>query len=224
MKKIIEILLLIFLVQSCEKDETETINDADGNVYKTVTIGDQVWMAENLKTTKYRNGDLIGTTTPDTLDISNETSPKYEWAVDGNESNLSTYGRLYTWYVAADSRKLCPDSWHIPTNAEWATLINFLGGEDFAGGRLKAGPKYWAPNDAGYYTSSKPRSGFNAQPASYRNFDGTFVILGFFANFWSLDSVNSTKAWNYNMSYESFGIWKYYADKKVGSSVRCLKN
>jgi Fibrobacter succinogenes major domain (Fib_succ_major) len=76
--------------------QAQSVKDIDGNVYHTVTIGKQVWMAENLKTTRFHNGDLIGTTTPATEDISGETTPKYQWVYDGNETNLETYGRLYT--------------------------------------------------------------------------------------------------------------------------------
>ena len=106
--------------------QTNSVKDIDGNVYPTITIGTQVWMAENLKTTKYRNGDLIGTTTPATLDIEGEITPKYQWAYAGNESNVATHGRLYTWYVATDSRNVCPKEWYVPTDAEWTTLTDYL--------------------------------------------------------------------------------------------------
>ncbi len=92
-----------------------TVTDIDGNVYKIVTIGTQKWMAENLKVTKYRNGDLIGTTTPASKDISTESSPKYQWAYNGtaNADTINTYGRLYTWYAVTDNRSVCPTGWHI---------------------------------------------------------------------------------------------------------------
>lgn len=96
-----------------------SVTDVDGNSYTSVKIGIQVWMAENLRTTKYRNGDLIGTTTPATLDIRTENTPKYQWAYEGNENNVATYGRLYTWYAVNDSRNIAPIGWHIATNAEW---------------------------------------------------------------------------------------------------------
>jgi uncharacterized protein (TIGR02145 family) len=106
MIRISGIVLLISLINSCKKDVDNTIRDIDGNAYTSVTIGTQIWMVENLKTTKYRNGDLIGTTNPATLDITNESTPKYQWAYDGNETNVATYGRLYTWYVVTDSRNV----------------------------------------------------------------------------------------------------------------------
>jgi uncharacterized protein (TIGR02145 family) len=116
---------------------TTQIADGDGNIYTTVTIGSQTWIRENLKTTKYPNGDLIGTTTPATLDISSETSPKYQWAYEGDDINVLIYGRLYTWYAATDSRKICPVGWHIPNDTEWTILITYLCGGGIAGGKLK---------------------------------------------------------------------------------------
>jgi uncharacterized protein (TIGR02145 family) len=80
----------------------------DGNIYKTILIGSQVWMAENLKTTKYHNGILIGITTPATFDIHSKTSPKYQWVYGGDENNVATYDRLYTWYAVTDDKFLCP--------------------------------------------------------------------------------------------------------------------
>jgi hypothetical protein len=103
-----------------------TVEDADGNIYQTIGIGSQIWMAENLKTTRYRNGDLIGTTTPSTLDISGETAPKYQWAYDGDESNVVNYGRLYTWYTVTESRNVCPIEWHVPSDSEWAILTDYI--------------------------------------------------------------------------------------------------
>jgi uncharacterized protein (TIGR02145 family) len=115
-----------------------TVNGTD------VTNRCSIFGTSDNHTIKYRNGDIIGTTTPATLDISSETSPKYQWAYDGNESNVATYGRLYTWYAATDSRAVCPTGWHLPTDAEWTTLTTYLGGESVAGGKLKeAGTTHW---------------------------------------------------------------------------------
>jgi uncharacterized protein (TIGR02145 family) len=99
-----------------------TVTDIDGNVYQTITIGTQAWMKENLKTTHYRNGDAIDTTSPATLDISGESTPKYQWVFENDQSDLSVYGRLYTWYAVTDKRNIAPTGWHVPTDAEWITL------------------------------------------------------------------------------------------------------
>ena len=124
--KYLKILTLSFFCIGLTKCQSDSVKDIDGNAYRTITIGTQVWIVENLKTTKYCNGDLIGTTTPATLNIEDESTPKYQWAYDGNESNVATHGRLYTWYVATDSRNVCPVGWHVPSDAEWTTLTDYL--------------------------------------------------------------------------------------------------
>ncbi len=106
-------------------------------IFNAIIIGTQVWLQENLKTTRYNNGDLIGTTTPATFDIRPESTPKYQWAYEGNESKADTFGRLYTWYAVTDSRGICPIGWHVPADAEWTTLTDFLGGTSVAGGKMK---------------------------------------------------------------------------------------
>lgn len=102
--------------------------DFDDNLYKTVTIGNQVWFAENLKTTHFNNGDLIPTTNPPTLNTGSSSSLKYQWIYNGNDSYLNDYGRLYTWGVVNDSRGVCPVGWHVPSTAEWQTLLTSVGG------------------------------------------------------------------------------------------------
>src|SRR5665648_943598 len=140
MKKNIRILIyplimvmFLMLSSSCSKTDTNdptpsgTVTDIDGNVYKTVTIGTQVWMAENLKTTKYRNGDPIPNIT-DATAWTNLTTGAY--CNNNNDANYATtYGRLYNWYAVNDIRNIAPAGWHIPTKAEWTTLTTYLGGQ-----------------------------------------------------------------------------------------------
>lgn len=133
MKKLLFLILIGFLF-SCKKEpdspiipEKGTVTDIEGNVYITVKIGSQWWMTENLKTTKYSNGDLIGTTASLTSDITKETTPKYQWVYDGYESNLTKYGRLYTWYVVRDNRNVCPTGWIVPNINDWQDLASYLG-------------------------------------------------------------------------------------------------
>ena len=141
----------------------KNIKDIDGNTYKTVKIGKQHWMAENLKTTRYQNGDLIGTTTSLAIDISNESNPKYQWAYEGNESFVESYGRLYTWYAATDERNVCPKTWHIPSDEEWSILTSYLGGASVAGGKLKeTGTKHWSYPKAGLSVRCVKNSVFTA--------------------------------------------------------------
>ena len=196
------------------------ITDIDGNIYQTVTIGTQVWMAENLKTTKYRNGDLIGTTTPTTKDISTETNPKYQWACNGNDDSVSVYGRLYTWYAATDSRNVCPLGWHIPTSTEWTTLINYLGGASIAGGRMKAtGTTHWqSPN-----TGADNFSGFAALPAGGRYFDGTFGHFSYYAQWWSA-TEDPVYGISRDIIWSSGGTYGSCTGKTICFSIRCVKD
>jgi uncharacterized protein (TIGR02145 family) len=115
-----------------------SVSDIDGNLYNSVKIGSQIWMIENLKVTKYNNGDSIGTTIPSNYDYSSEINPKYQWAWGGNESNIATYGRLYTWYAVIDNRGVCPAEWHVSTNEDWTILTTYLGGMSIAGDKLKS--------------------------------------------------------------------------------------
>ena len=119
--------LLVLIIGGCKKSDTTadtivngSVSDVEGNVYKTVTIGTQTWMAENLRTTRYRNGDAVGTTNAATLDIGSESAPKYQWAYAGDENNAAAYGRLYTWYAVTDDRNICPAGWHVPGDDEWS--------------------------------------------------------------------------------------------------------
>jgi len=204
-------------------DANKTVTDIDGNVYNKVLIGNQVWLAENLKTTKYNNGDLIGTTSTATLDLSTQRSPKYQWSYEGNESNVDKYGRLYTWFAATDSRNLCPSGWHIPSNPEWQTLINFLNGSRYAGDKLKeAGRSHWQVSN-GKATNS---SGFTALPGGYRFYKGNFLKKGYNGYWMSTTNYNETTAWIILMGEgSSVGTGESLNDNKFfGCSVRCLKD
>jgi uncharacterized protein (TIGR02145 family) len=199
-----------------------TVTDVEGNVYNTVTIGTQTWMKENLKVTKYRDGTAIGTTTSTT--VGTETSPKYQWAYDGAESNVSTYGRLYTWFAATDSRGLCPSRWHLPTDAEWTTLTTYLGGlggAEVAAGKMKeAGTSHWYDN-----TGSDNSSGFTALPGGYRYFfEGSFTSLGYNGYWWSATEYKATDVWIRALNYDTSrcGELRQTNSTHMGLSVRCV--
>ena len=199
-----------------------TVTDIDGNAYKTVTIGKQVWMAENLKTTRYRNGDAIGTTSPATLDISGESTPKYQWAYAGDESHVATYGRLYTWYAVTDSRKLAPTGWHVPSAAEFRTLLNGLGGAGVARGKLKeSGATHWqSPN-----LEATNESGFTALPGG-SHWNDVFVAMGLYGHWWSTELQAPGWAWRMALSYTNMDVSTVLnsADPKIGWSVRCVRD
>ena len=220
--------LLLILSNRCKKDNSThpdikppVVTDGDGNIYGEVIIGTQVWLTENLKTTRYLNGDLIGTTTPPGLDIYEEVAPEYQWAYDGNGDNVAIYGRLYTWFAATDSRNICPLGWHVPTDAEWSILENYLGGYAIAGGKLKeAGTTHWlAPN----YVATNV-SGFTALPNGWRNIGLTFVNFAKFGGWWSSTEILTTDAFIRYVSYKSSAITEEIDSKKSGIAVRCVKD
>ncbi len=199
----------------------EVITDVDGNSYLTVTIGTQVWMGENLKTTKYQNGDDIGTTTPVTLDISSEDNPKYQWSYEGNEDNVNEFGRLYTWHATTDERNVCPDGWHIPTEEEWKTLFEFIGGEGYGGGKLKSLLVWEYPN-----TAATNEYEFSALPGGMRYANGSFDHMYSLGCWWT--STRSSYGTNapisiYIYSTESSMDYITFREKE-GRSVRCVRD
>jgi uncharacterized protein (TIGR02145 family) len=191
-----------------------TVSDAEGNSYYTITIGTQTWMASNLNTTKYRNGDLIPTTAPANLDISAESSPKYQWVYDGNNSNSSIYGRLYTWYAATDTRNVCPAGWHVSTQDDWINLEDYLvsNGYKYEGtssstynnkiAKALAGTSLWQSSQTSGavgntdFTLYRNKSGFTALPSGARYLSGQFA--GQFAGLGSIAQYFLSNEWDIN--------------------------
>ncbi len=214
------ILMVLIFANSCKKDKKTgplSMTDKDGNVYTSVTIGTQVWMVENLKTTKFDNGDSIPTTTSD---ISAQSAPIYQWVYNDLITSAATYGRLYTWYAAIDNRNLCPTGWHVPSLEEWKTLRLFLGGDSIAGGKLKqAGTTYWqAPN-----TGATNETGFTALPGGYRSLHGIYSGIKASGWFWST-SDDAPLAWGQSVHFDSDSLVNWGYNKSAGVSVRCLKD
>jgi uncharacterized protein (TIGR02145 family) len=196
------------------------VTDIDGNHYDAVLIGDQIWMAENLKTTHFANGDAIPNGTG-VGDISLETDPEYWFAYNDNLSNVSIYGRLYTAYAIADSRNVCPDGWHVSTDTEWAILTNYLGGENQTGAKLKeTGTIHWnSPNEG-----ATNETGFTALPGGRRSANGSFTSIGNYGSWWSPIESPTSYDWIRELHYTSTYIYRYYPSKKDGHSVRCLRD
>lgn len=229
------VLILSILFHSCEADMENKLKDIDGNSYNTQIIGTQVWMKENLRTTRYQNGDLIGTTSPASLDISNESDPKYQWPYDKHERTIATNGRLYTWSVVADSRNVCPIGWHVPSFAEWRTLIDYLinnnygfegSGNDIA--KSIAAQSGWnsipIAGSAGNDQVNNNGSGFTGLPSGYRNATGTFQGAGLVGYWWSATETSTTNA---SSLYVRFGGKNINGDNKgksFGFPVRCVKD
>jgi uncharacterized protein (TIGR02145 family) len=205
-----------------------TMTDQQGNVYKTIVIGSQEWMAENLKTSIYRNGNAIANVT-DGVQWNNLTTGA--WCHYENDSQYDCpYGKLYNWYAVVDPRNVCPTGWHVPTDEEWSTLINYLdpdanGGinsSNVAGGKMKStGTQYWQVSN----TDATNESGFSGLPAGGRGpFDGTFGSLGYYVNWWSSTEAGSTDAYVRRLSYDFGDAYRSFSRKDYGISVRCLRD
>jgi uncharacterized protein (TIGR02145 family) len=198
------------------------VQDNDLNQCETAIITDQIWMVNNLRSTRYRNGDQIPTTTPVTLDISGENAPLYMWFANGDYATSQTYGLLYTWYAVTDSRNICPLGWHVPTDADWTKLEDNLGGILIAGSSLKEyGNSHWL---ATYNKDATNISCFTALPSGYRPATGTFALLQNEAHFWSSTESETSKAWERSLSASSFSVTRQGALKNSGLSVRCIKD
>jgi uncharacterized protein (TIGR02145 family) len=214
-----------------------TFTDVDGNVYHTIQIGTQTWMVENLKTTRYRTGEAIGTTTPATKDIYSETTPKYQWAYNGDENMVAKYGRLYTGYAVADSRNIAPTGWHVASDAEWTTLENYLIANGYNYDSTTTGNKiakslaattdwytYTGTGCIGNDLTKNNTSGFTALPGGYRANDGTFFGIGNYGYWWSSTEYGTTNAWDRRLYYNNFGLVRGYYTKSYGFSVRCVRD
>lgn len=210
--------------------ETGTVTDIDGNTYVTVKIGDQWWIAENLKVTHYRNGNDIPNVTGNS-DWENLTTGAY-CNYDNNESNVETYGRLYNWYAVDDSRNIAPAGWHVPTDEEWKQLEMYLGMSQsdadnttwrgtYEGGKLKeAGTEYWwSPN-----ASATNESGFSALPGGYRFLNGSCGYMGEYAYFWSSTEGDNSHAWIRVLGYHRSQVSRSSNYKRFGFSVRCVRD
>jgi uncharacterized protein (TIGR02145 family) len=213
---------VLILAISCKKESNfNEVADIDGNVYKTVTIGTQIWLSENLKTTKYNDGTTIPLVT-DNAAWTALNSAGYCW-YNNDTVNKRIYGALYNWY-AVNTDKLCPTGWHIPTEADWLNLINYLGGANIAGGKMKEiGLTHWKEQNVG----ATNESGFTAIPGGLRSTFGDFGTLGIYGRWWSstpysLDPQFAVSVEIDNDSAEAYIEHVTYAGN--GESVRCLKD
>ncbi|NOU18566.1 MAG: hypothetical protein HOO91_13505 [Bacteroidales bacterium] len=201
-----------------------TMADQDGNIYKTIAIGTQVWIAENLRTTKYRNGEAIPNVTGNAEWASLTTGAYCYYNNTKDIDSIATFGGLYNWYTVSDSRGLAPKGWHVPTDADWTTLVTFLGGGDLTLGNSIAGDMLKEVGNAHWYSyPANNSSGFTALPGGWRNYNNArfnyirsegvwWSATGvYYAYFFSLDCCASNVFWAIN--YPQYGY-----------SVRCLRD
>jgi len=218
--------LFLILINSCKKDDSASaglpagiaVADVDGNYYHAVTIGSQVWLLENLRTTKYRDGTPIQEVKDNTA-WTQLTSGA--WCNYNNDpANASVYGRLYNFYAVDDSRSLAPEGWHVARDDEWRTLNNFLATN--VGSKLKeSGSAHWSSPNEG----ATNESGFTALPGGERlYFDGAFGCLRDLGFWWTSTDVGTTSAYYYTLYSEYTNLYGCTTHKPTGCSVRCVKD
>jgi uncharacterized protein (TIGR02145 family) len=219
------VFVLVLASHKYNDDSNNIVTDVDGNIYNTVTIGTQVWMAENLKVTKYRNGDPIPNVTDNNSWNLLRTDAYCDY--DNDITKVSTYGRLYNWFAVNDNRKIAPAGWHVPSNEEWATLGAYLGGNKVAGGKMKEpGTAHWIlPNPV-----ADSSCGFKGLPGgirtSYENIIGEFHYVGQIGAFWSSTPRGESEAWmRFLTNYDQvLSMGELSTFKIFGYSVRCIKD
>jgi uncharacterized protein (TIGR02145 family) len=205
-----------------KKADKNSVTDIDGNTYKTVQIGTQVWMAENLKTAKYNDGTMI-LNVKKRKQWSNLTTGAWAYYKNDATNNLK-YGKLYNWFAVSPTtngnKNVCPTGWHVSTDAEWTVLTDYLGGESIAGDKMKdVGTRSWKGSNSNSNTSL-----FTGLPGGYRSATGSYRSFGNYGYWWSSAENNTGNAWYRGLDGSSGGADRNYCDKKNGFSVRCLRD
>jgi uncharacterized protein (TIGR02145 family) len=203
------------------------MSDQQGNSYKTIVIGTQEWMAENLSTSIYRNGDEIPTGLSNSEWQNTGITQLGAWAFYNNDaSNNCPYGKLYNWHACVDPRGLCPVGWHVPTDGEWTLLYNYLGGASIAGGKMKSagiiqgGNGKWNSPNSGASNSS----GFSGIPHGYRSGEGVYNLMGDYGSYWSSTQYISGSAWYPFLYYTYTEITRVSSTMSNGLGVRCVRD
>lgn len=207
---------------SFEESIPTSVTDIDGNTYSVVKIGSQIWMAENLRVSRYNDGTTIPNVTDNTAWSQLTTGA---WSYYNNDASYNyPYGKLYNWY-AVNTGKLCPQGWHIPTDAEWTQLDIYLGRN--AGLKMKStgnstdGTGLWI-KFSGYEGTNE--SGFSGLPGGYRSSTGTYVNMGNYGYWWSSTEPNTYYAWSRYLYYGNGFVTRDYYNKERGLSCRCVRD
>lgn len=236
------IAFLVLIMYSCEKDNDYEVNltndqtssvfnpnltygtmtDQDGNIYKTIHINGQTWMAENLRTTKYRNGDMVPQIMDNSIWSSVSEGAFCNYENTENIDTIATYGRLYNWYTVSDSRNLAPEGWHVATNSEWELLTLLLGGNDIAGSKLKEiGDSHWYATDE----SVTNESGLTIMPSGTRDpSKGTFCCMGTYGFYWSGTQADDSYAWTMKLYRTPYHSERMPSHMNYGYAIRCVKD
>jgi uncharacterized protein (TIGR02145 family) len=205
---------------TAEQAREGAVSDIDGNSYHTVTIGTQVWMVENLRVSHYRDSTAIPCVS-DNEEWSFLTSGAYCFPALDSLVYRDSYGLLYNFHAVDDSRGLGPEGWHVPTAEEWRHLIDYLGGVQVAGGKMKqTGSGIWRISVPG----TTNESGFSAMPAGGRGRFGSAGEVGYYATWWASTSHDSIFAWHWGLYPDKNSIRSNPGRKSSGFSVRCIKD
>lgn len=240
--------LIIILLPQCKKDNNKpsgTLKDIEGNVYNTVIIDGKEWMAENLRSTQYRDGSPIDFPGSDNLLWENNTQGAYAWP-DNDEGNKNIYGALYNWYAVNNEKGLCPVGWRVATSQDWSQLINYIGEKHGVtneiddilgvGNKLKSCRQKNSPLGSNCDTSLHPRwdfhdthfgtddHGFAALPGGDRTPAGLFESMGAYGFWWTSNEADPSHAAYRYINYDFGRVFGNNYHKNYGLSVRCLKN
>ena len=216
----IKILTLSYLFISTISIHAQTVTDVDGNTYNTISIGNQIWLTENLKVTKYNDQEPISLVLDD-ASWSTQTEPAYCYYL-GDIANANIYGNLYNWHVINNAKNVCPSGYYVPSIADWEELITFVGGNAVAGGKLKEmGLEHWSDPNTGADNSSS----FTLLPSGWRaNNNGLYENLSYMAYVWSSTSIDAQSSSIILVGYDSPACYTSDSHILTGLPIRCLKD
>jgi uncharacterized protein (TIGR02145 family) len=213
-----KITILLFLLIAGFSSQAQ-VTDVDGNAYKTVSIGTQTWMAENLNVSRFRNGDTIpeARTMEDWKKAGEEGKPAWCY-YDNAPENGKKYGKLYNWYAVNDSRGLAPVGWSVPSDSSWTILIDYLGGESVSGEKMKSTQGWRSGNGTN-------ESGFSAYSGGFRNFSYEFGAIGWRGGWWTSTEYFKHTAWYRFLHDYNDEVYRENENKGLlGLSIRCIKD
>lgn len=226
------VVIAMLIINSCSKEDDEYLYDSDGNKYSVVHIAGHYWMKENLRTMSYSDGTGLLILQHDAVEWASAGPACCIYDPDGidgidSESEMRThYGVLYNWYAVTSNSGLCPEGWRVPTNDDWEDLIEALGGEDVAGGKMKSSRS--APEDHPRWNSANTgatnEADFYAYPAGCRTSLGEFFDLGDYAYWWTSTEYDASFAVSWYVGYDGTYIDYNYRKKRTGYSVRCIRD
>ncbi len=212
-KLVILILFSAISIISC----TVGVKDHDGNIYKTIKIGNQEWLAENLNVSCFRNGEIINEAKSPEDWIMTGKEGKPAWCIPKDMDNGSNNGKFYNWYAVNDPRGLAPEGWHVASDADWKELTDFLGGEISAAFGIRTTGLSGSGSD-------NIETGFSGIPAGAFAPDGTFYGVGSYAYWWTSTEFTGSEAWIRLLSYVQCSINSKVYKKNSGLSVRCVRD